>query len=384
MLINFKLLFGLYFKSLFKVKDTQFRCGGRRFLFLVAFPVLFIYGIIASRFHFFLDYIFFRGFNKQKIRTPLFIVGNFRSGTTFLYRLLAKDTQNFTCFKTWEIYLAPSISQRKFFRGILIVDRLFGGFLTRLLHKIERNMLSPIKLHQMGLNMPEEDEGILLYVWNSLWIWFMFPVFDELEKYFNFDEKMPSWQKKAIMKFYRRCVQRHLYAHGGNKIFLSKNPSFTPRIDTILKYFPDAKIINMTRNPIEMIPSNLSWFACCWSWFNDLKEPYPFKKEVMEMCRYWYLYPLKRLASEPKTGYKIISYKDITAQPEKVVKDFYSQFGFPLNKKFAQILKMEAERARSFNKTKVSSFSELGLTPKQIVKEFGEIFTYFGFDKTKE
>ena len=384
MLINFKLLFRLLLKSLFKSKDTQFRCGGRRIRFLVLFPILFVYGMIASRFGFLLDYIFFRGFTKQEIKTPLFIIGNFRSGTTFLYRLLAKDTHTFTCFKTWEIYLAPSIAQRKFFRGVLIVDKLCGGFITRKLHKIEQNMWSPIKLHHMGLNIPEEDEGILLYIWNSLWIWFMFPVLDGLEKYFNFDEKMPSLQKKAIMKFYKKCVQRHLYAHGGNKIFLSKNPSFTPRIDTILKYFPGAKIINMTRNPIGMIPSQLSWFSCCWSWFNDLNEPYPFKKEVMEMCRYWYLYPLKRLAGEPQTRYKIIDYNDITAKPEQIVKDFYKQFGFQFNKKFAYILKTEAERAKSFNKTKLSSFLELGLTRKQIVKEFREVFIYFGFDTTKE
>ncbi len=384
MLINIKLFLRLLYLSFFKYKDTQFRFGIKRIRFFIVFPIAFIYAMISSRLGFLLDTILFRGFKKQSISNPIFIISNFRSGTTLLYRLLAKDTETFTCFKTWEIYLAPSIAQRKFFRGILIVDKLIGGLITHQLKKIEQNLLSPIKLHRMGLAEPEEDEGILLYIWNSLWLLFMFPIIEEMKRYFYFDENMSSSQKKTIMKFYINCLKRHLYAHGGNKIFLSKNPSFSPRIDTILKYFPDAKIIYMTRNPMELFPSHMNWFSCCWSWFNDLNEIFPFKKEMIEMCKYWYLYPMKRLTKEPKKNYKVIYYNELINKPEQIVRDIYKQFGLQLNNTFEKTLKVETEKAKSFKTNRVKTPAQIGFTRKQLIDAFSEVYNHFGFDITKE
>lgn len=384
MLINFKLLFRLLYLSLFKSKNTHLRLSGKRIRFLIFFCILFSYGMIVAWCGFFFDNILFRRFRKQKITTPLFIIGNFRSGTTFLHRLLAKDGKNFTCLKTWEIYVAPSIAQRKFFRGVLIVDEWFGGFITRKLKKFESNVLRPIQLHRIGLREPEEDEGILLYIWNSMFIWFFFPLLEKMDRYFFFDNKMPRVEKRVIMRFYKRCLQRHIYAHGGNKIFLSKNPCFTPKIDTILKYFPDAKIVYLARNPLGMYPSKMSWFSFCWNYFCTLKEPFPFKQEVISMSKKWYLYPLKRLKRESKNRYRIIKYNDLIGKPEQTVKDIYNQFGFTMSKNFERLLKHEAEQVKTFKKSRVSSLGQLGLTRKQIVEAYSEVYNHFGFDITKE
>jgi hypothetical protein len=384
MLINFTLLFRLLFLSLFKSKNTHYRLSGKRIRFLIFFFVLFSYGLISAWFCFLLDNILFRRFRKQKIKTPLFIIGNFRSGTTFLHRLLAKDHKNFTCLKTWEIYIAPSVSQRKLFRGVLIVDKWVGGFITRTLHRFEQNVLDTIQLHRVGLCEPEEDEGILLYIWNSMFIWFMFPLLENMDRYFYFDKKMPAAQKKVIMKFYKRCLQRHIYAHGGDKVFLSKNPCFTPKIDTLLKYFPDAKIIYLARNPLGMFPSKMSWFSFCWNYFNNLKEPFPFKQEVIRMTKEWYLYPLERLKREPESRYQIIKYNDVITKPEQTVRNIYEKFGFKMSNEFERLLKHEAEKVKMFKKSRISSLSQLELSKKQIVEAYSEVYNHFGFDITKE
>ncbi|MEJ2663054.1 MAG: sulfotransferase [Spirochaetia bacterium] len=331
-----------------------------------------------------LDHIFFPRFRKQKIQKPLFIIGNFRSGTTFLHRLLARDLETFTCLQTWEIYMAPSISQRKFFRGIMIVDGWFGGFIRRRIQGFEQRVLGQIKLHRVGIYEPEEDEGILFYIWNSLFIWFMFPMMDEMRDYFYFDERIPLHRKNAIMRFYKKCVQRHLYAHGGRKIFLSKNPSFTPKVDSLLRCFPDARIIFMARNPLGMFPSQMSWFSFCWDYMNDLDNKFLFTEEIIEISKYWYLYPVKRLKREAANRHMIIKYRDMVSKPERVVKDLYERLEYSIHGQFEEILKHEVTQARQFKKSRVSSLSQIGLTRKQIIDEFAPIYEYFGFDINSE
>ena len=48
----------------------------------------------------------------------------------------------------------------------------------------------------------------------------------------------PSANKERVMTFYRRCVQRHMYAHGESKHYLSKSPSFSGKVDALYKNFP--------------------------------------------------------------------------------------------------------------------------------------------------
>jgi len=380
MVYNFRLLFRLIYLSLFKTKGTHLRLTAKRIKFLIFFFILIIYGTVLAWYSFLLDNIFFRKYRQQKIKQPVFIIGNFRSGTTFLHRLFAKDEKRFTCLKTWEIYLAPSISQRKLIKGLYILDKLLGSPIGRKIDKIEKNMFQPFKLHRVGLKEPEEDEGLLFYIFSSLFIWFLFPVQDEVKIFHYFDREMPVWRKKGIMKFYRSCVQRHLFAHGVNKQFLSKNTSFAPKIDSLLKYFPGAKIIYVIRNPLEMFPSEMSWFSFCWQCFCNLLEEFPFKKEVIEMSKHWYTYPVNRLKQEPKENYILLNYDNIIKNPEKTVKKVYKRFGFNMSRRFEEIIKHETEKAKSFKRSKISALNKIGLTKKQIINEFREIYDHFQFD----
>ncbi|TFG60039.1 MAG: hypothetical protein E4H36_12735, partial [Spirochaetales bacterium] len=104
------------FRSFWKTKGTQMRLTSRRALVLAVFLFLFTVLGLFTRLGFLLDLLFFPGFRKQKVTAPVFIIGNFRSGSTFMFRLLARDRENFRAFQSWEIYTAPSISQKKFIR----------------------------------------------------------------------------------------------------------------------------------------------------------------------------------------------------------------------------------------------------------------------------
>ncbi len=97
----------------FKAKGTHYRLTPKRILSLSVFLMIYIPAEIINWICFGLDEIFFPKYRQQEIKTPVFIIGNPRSGTTFTHRLIEKDTETFTAASSWELLFCPSIIQRK-------------------------------------------------------------------------------------------------------------------------------------------------------------------------------------------------------------------------------------------------------------------------------
>ena len=112
---NYRLFFKLFFKSIFSSRDTDARLTPKRILVLLLIYPYIIFVLLMNKAGFVFDEIFFRGYRKIEVKRPVFIMGVPRSGTTFLHRLLSKDEDQFSYMKTWEIFYAPSIIQKKFF-----------------------------------------------------------------------------------------------------------------------------------------------------------------------------------------------------------------------------------------------------------------------------
>ena len=75
----------------------------------------------------------------------------------------------------------------------------------------------------------------------------------------NFDKSLPEDARKEIMKYYRDCIKRHCYGRKTwDKIFLSKNPAFTLRLQSLKIVLPGMKVICVLRNPTHSVPSMVS------------------------------------------------------------------------------------------------------------------------------
>ena len=77
--------FATYFRML-RLAWRERPASRRRLLFrlLVKVPLVALFHAVC----FFLDGIFFPGLRKVEVRSPVFIVGHARSGTTLLHRLM--------------------------------------------------------------------------------------------------------------------------------------------------------------------------------------------------------------------------------------------------------------------------------------------------------
>ncbi len=378
---NFRLFWRSFYRSFFASKNTPARLTRKRLLFLALFYVVWIPGSLIHWFCFWLDDILFPAYRNQPLNKPLFILGNLRSGSTFLHRLLSRDSETFTSLTTWDIYLTPSVTQKKLTQFVARLDKQYlGGVLHRTLFAFDRATLGKIKIHPISFFQPEEDENIHLHIWDGFFVTFLFPFMDEFPNYIHFDEALSPAHKRRIMSFYRSMLQRHMYATG-KKYFVAKNPAFSPKIETLVEFFPDARIIYLARNPLDMLPSTVSWINYARRQFTDPQETWLYLNEILDMTQHWYRYPLRYLDAHPSPRHLILNYDDLIQRPEQVIRNFYEQFGYPDKPGLEGIIDQAVKETLTFNSDHSYSYAEMGFTREQIVTTFADIFERFGFDQ---
>jgi hypothetical protein len=203
---------------------------------------------------------------------------------------------------------------------------------------------------------------------------------EEALPYTYFDTRLAPQEKRRVMIFYKRCLQRHLYAHGSSARYLSKNPSFTPKVEALYEHFPDARIIYMVRNPLEMIPSYMSFSAHRWHMVCDPEEAYPFREYVLEMAEHWYTYPLERLAEAPEGQYAVVQFEEMVTHPTASVRALYRRLRIPLGADFERTLLKAGEQARTYESAHEYELAEMGLTRAEILTRYRKVFERFGYD----
>jgi hypothetical protein len=377
---NFPLFWRSLYRSFFDSKNTTARLTKKRIIFLTLFLIVWIPGMLIHWFCFWLDDIFFPEYKNQVIEKPLFILGNLRSGSTFLHRLLSRDSTTFTSLTTWDIYLTPSVTQKKITQFFARLDtKYFGNTLHRLLHKFDAATLGKIKIHPISFFQPEEDENIHLLIWDGYFVTFLFPFMDEMPNYQHFDEALSPKHKRRIMTFYKSMLQRHMYATG-KKYFVAKNPAFSAKIETVAEFFPEARIIYLARNPLDMLPSTVSWINYARRQFTEPEDGFHYIEEIVDMTQHWYSHPLNYLDSHPSPRHLILKYDDLIQRPEAVIRGFYEQFGYPDKPGLPIIIDQAVKETLTFSSDHAYSYERMGFTREQIVAMYPEVFKRFDFE----
>lgn len=381
---NFRLFWRTFYRSFFASKNTTARLTRKRLIFLILFYLVWPLGSLIHWFCFWLDDVLFPAHKNQPIEKPLFILGNFRSGSTFLHRLLSRDSETFTSLTTWDIYLTPSVTQKKITQFVSKLDKkYFNSAMHRALYAFDRATLGKIKIHPISFFQPEEDENIHMHIWDGYFVTFLFPFMDEFPDYLHFDEALSPKHKKRIMTFYKSMLQRHLYATGG-KHFVAKNPAFSAKIETLVEFFPDARILYLARNPLDMLPSTISWINYARRQFTEPGEGYFYIDEILDMTRHWYSHPLKYLDAHPSPRYLVLKYDDLILRPEAVIRGFYEQFGYPDKPGLPAIIDQAVKETLTYSSDHSYSYEKMGFTREDIVRIYADIFARFEFETRED
>ena len=101
---------------------------------LIFVPLL----MIINHVGFILDDLLYPQWCGQIIHKPMFIVGNPRSGTTWMHRLMAQEQSLFTSFRTWELLIGASVTWHKLVMDMYCFDQCFlAGMVEKLLLRLE-------------------------------------------------------------------------------------------------------------------------------------------------------------------------------------------------------------------------------------------------------
>jgi hypothetical protein len=326
-----------------------------------------------------LDRILFPGYRKLRIRNPVFIVGNARSGTTLFHRLLCGDEERFVYFRTWEV-LFPSLLQKRMIRALAAgYSRIFPDSFQRLAAWERRQLQSLKAMHPIGIDKPEEDEFLLLIPFASATLAVFFPYVDRLQELVHFDGR-PARVRQRIMRFYRECVARQLYLHGGDRTLVSKNPSFVTKLQSLAQEFPDAKFVYLIRNPFETIPSLLKLMRTIWQGLGlDSDHIESSTRQLAEGCMRDYRYAIEVLSELPEDRYAIVEYTDLVADPRAAVEQVYDRLKLSISADFKGRLAAERSRQRRYQSENVYSLEEFGISQAEVSQGLAGILERFGY-----
>jgi hypothetical protein len=375
MYFNYKLFLRAEYLALFR---KPFRL--RRWAYVLLFSGLFLgflLIVVAGRW---LDQVFFRRFQKQRVLEPVFIIAPPRSGTTLVQKLLSLDEQRFVHLKMYQTIL-PAVCYQRLAAAFGRLDRAMGSPLERSIGWCEKKCFGGWDdLHKLRLNQPEEDDALFLYAFESEAIFLLFPFVRDLWAA-GFPDALPTEDRHKLMRYYRSCLQRHLYANGPSKTLLSKATQSSGTVESLLEEFPDAKFITIVRHPYRSVASHVSLFVPIWKAHSpeiarDGAEAHEYARLAVE----WYKHLFKFRQRAGAQCY-CIDYRDLVQNPRKVVEKIYEHFGWHMDPSFHARLETAAQRQREFKSKHEYTLEEFGLTKEWIQEELGELLDAHGLER---
>jgi hypothetical protein len=233
----------------------------------------------------------------------------------------------------------------------------------------------------MRLNQPEEDDALFLYAFESEAIFLLFPFVEELWQA-GFPDALPPEERRKLMRYYRGCLQRHLYTNGPTKTLLSKATQSSGTIESLLEEFPDAKFITIVRHPYRSVASHVSLFVPVWKAHSpDIAGDGPVAKAYAKLAVEWYkhLYAFRNKVNP--ANYYCIDYRDLVKDPGETISKLYQHFEWPMSAAFRDKLAGATSRQREFKSKHEYTLAEFGLSREWIQQELGEILDAYGLER---
>ncbi len=271
----------------------------------------FLVSCICTIFGWFDQLVYSLKTKPKDLKDPVFIIGHWRSGTTFLHNLMCLD----------DTVGYPTTYQTVFPNNIFAFQWLFKPIV-----KILMPNKRPVDNVKLDADYPQEEEFALNneYVY-SYYNWWYFPskIKSITDEYLLARTAQPTEVEK-FKNNYKRFVKRCLMNTNGKR-FVSKNPPNTARITWLLEMYPNAKFIFIHRNPYEVVRSTFNFHK---SILPPLQLQSIGEEELMESILYTYSAMLEkyyvdknRLSSE---NLMEIKYTDLIDKPKKIIAEVYN------------------------------------------------------------
>lgn len=273
------------------------------------------------------------------VRSPVFVMGMPRTGTTFLHRLLSLDPAVRSPL-LWELLAPiPSVSasdpqeiqdrdinkRAKFIRKLIQTRKSMGD-----------NALEHI--HEVGADLPEECIMSLTDVL-PLHMSLLYSVYINHKAFFS----IPSKDIEDAYAYYKdvlRILSNQIGDKKGEKRWVLKCPVHVFFVKEIMKVYPDAKIIWTHRHPISAVPSMCSLVKSLYRLYyvEEGCDDNLLGKSIKEVT-YNYLDEIPKMAKKEGIEMKNVLYEDLVKDPIQLVKTIYAENGWEFTDEYNTILK---------------------------------------------
>ena len=191
-----------------------------------------------------LDTVLFSAMKTKKANRPIILVGNPRTGTTFLQRFLAKE--GFGSGMELFLMLYPSV----------LLQKVLKPFMP-LLELISPAKYHSTEAHHTSLSSVETDDvGVLFRHFDGFFLYGFFLSFDEEDMLPTVDPKVRDTADRDF-DWLEALWLRSLVVHDADRN-IAKLFSLAPRLPQFMKRFPEAQILYTVRDPVSVIPSSMS------------------------------------------------------------------------------------------------------------------------------
>lgn len=196
-----------------------------------------------------LDPLFYPALRKAPTPSCLVVIGNPRSGTTFLHRFLY-DMKIGTGMQVWHMLL-PS----------LVVQRLLGGLIRRLERHLPSKHFSN-EAHSTGLSEVDcDDAAVMMHFYDGFMLSPLFRGWDSRHRGKIFSTGFLESSKRDfgwLSQIWKRRALSDVNTVAQPNTIVAKFFSLNERVTNFSAAFPDSKFIYLIRAPLEMIPSGMS------------------------------------------------------------------------------------------------------------------------------
>ncbi len=309
-----------------------------------------------------LDTVLFPKLRSQRVEAPIVLVGNPRTGTTFLQRFLCDEGYG----AGLEVYrmLYPSI----------LIQKILKPFLPVL------EAVSPAKWHRTKahdtslVSVETDDVGVLFRYLDGFFLYGFVLAFDEEDHQRWFEPEVRDTTTRDFA-WLRELWRRSLVAHGSDRV-VAKLFSLGTRLPAFLKAFPDAKILYMARDPLNTIPSGMSLVSgVLENAFGFSKLPEATRKRWLERLYTGLVELQRRFHSDyvsgrfPADQVYVVRYDRMMVDFEGLMDQIHAFLGVKPTASQQKAIALQGEKQRKYKSEHAYDLAKFGLDEARIRRD---------------
>jgi len=317
-----------------------------------------------------LDHLFFPRLARTRARRPIVLVGNPRTGTTFLQRFLSDE--GFGSGMELFLMLYPSLLLQKMLRPILPI-----------LEKLSPAKFHSTKAHETSLSSVETDDvGVLFRYLDGFFLYGFFLSFEEKDPYLEFDPRVRDTSRRDfdwLDKLWRRSLVLHKGERNIAKLF-----SLAVRLPQFFQRFPEAQVLYMARDPLAILPSAMSLVTGVLDRaFGFWSKPEEIRKRWLERLYRALISLLERFHEEWQSGaidrkrVYIVRYDRMMMDFETVMEEMCAFLEHEMTPKLRATVQKHAEKQRKYESEHQYDLVKFGLDEAQIRKDCAFFYDTF-------